>query len=313
MATEAHKFQVGLFVIAASLIAVGTVIWLGASHLLEDTQRFVTYFAESVQGLEPGSSVKYRGVPAGRVDAIRIAPDGELIEVVLDIDVQSASALKKDHTIRATLELSGITGLRYIEIDRRSGEALLQSPTFTFHSDYEVIPSARSSFKAVQSALADVYDKVMQLDLGGISTDTRSTLQAADTLLRDRRIDTLLTDLNLISKSITQLAKNMHAISADVRVGPIIDNLTQASADARTLLAELNSGPTGKKLESAIDEVYRLTQRAQQVVVTAETTLTQVERAARGFETLAADVRANPSTLLFSAPPADRSATGEER
>ena len=71
MATEAHKLQVGIFVIAATLIGVGTAIWLGASRFFENTSLMVTYFSESVQGLEPGSAVKYRGVPAGRVRAHR--------------------------------------------------------------------------------------------------------------------------------------------------------------------------------------------------------------------------------------------------
>ena len=161
MATEAHKFQVGVFVIVVTTIAIGTAIWLGASRFFEETKHFVTYFSESVQGLDPGAAVKYRGVPAGRIQDIRIAPDGDLIEVLMDVDVDVAKVLKGDPTLRARLELSGITGLRYVEIERRSGDALNQAPTLTFKPPYEVIPSARSSFKAIQSALGDVYDKVM--------------------------------------------------------------------------------------------------------------------------------------------------------
>src|SRR5207237_366883 len=66
VATEAHKFQVGVFVIVVTGIAIATVIWLGASRFFEQTKPFVTYFSESVQGLEPGSALKYRGVPSGR-------------------------------------------------------------------------------------------------------------------------------------------------------------------------------------------------------------------------------------------------------
>ncbi len=310
MATEANKLQVGIFVIVVSILAVAAVIWLGASRFFEDTQRVATYFGESVQGLEPGSAVKYRGVPAGRVQAIRIAPDGELIEVILDIDVDSAKALKHDLSLRATLELSGITGLRYIEIDRRSGEALMQSPTLSFHTDYEVIPSARSSFKAIQSALADVYDKVMQLDFAGISNDARTTLQAANTILRDPRINTLLTNVNEISQSATQLAKNIESITRDVKLGPIVANLTQASADARDLLTELNTGATGQKLEQAIDQFNRLSMSAHEVVTAAQLSLDRLDRAASSLQNLTEDVQTQPSLLLFSEPPAPRREPG---
>lgn len=306
MATEAHKLQVGMFVIAASLVAVVAVIWLGASRYFEVTDRFVTYFGESVQGLEPGSAVKYRGVPAGRVEAIRIAPDGELIEVVLDIDVKSSEALKRELTLRATLELSGITGLRYVEIDRRAGEALLQAPPLSFHPPYDVIPSARSSFKAVQSALADVYEKLMQVDLAGISQDTRATLQAADTLLRDPRIDALLTNIHEISDSASRLAKDFQRITQDIELAPMIANLTAASEEARTLLAELGSGPSGQQLQQAIEQIHRLTLNAQQVVISSQVTLERIDRTASSFQNLAEEVRAQPSALLFAPPPPPR-------
>ena len=78
MATEARKLRVGIFVIIAVVIGLGAAIWLGASRYLADESQAVTFFSESVQGLDPGAAVKYRGVPAGRVDQIKIAPDGDL-------------------------------------------------------------------------------------------------------------------------------------------------------------------------------------------------------------------------------------------
>src|SRR5574340_1222661 len=111
VATEARKFQVGAFVIAAVVVVIGGAIWLGASRFFEDTHRFVTYFSESVPGLDPGAAVKFRGVPAGRVTRIAIAPDQQLIEVVMDIDTHMVPALHADDTLRAQLQLSGITGL----------------------------------------------------------------------------------------------------------------------------------------------------------------------------------------------------------
>ena len=106
VATEARKFRVGVFVIVAILIGLAAAIWLGASRYLADESAAVTYFSESVQGLDRGAAVKYRGVPAGRVESIGIAPDGELIEVVMSIDTRYADVLFKDPTLRAQLQLS---------------------------------------------------------------------------------------------------------------------------------------------------------------------------------------------------------------
>ncbi len=313
MATEAHKFQVGVFVIASTVIAVAGAIWLGASRFLEKTQPYVTYFAESVQGLDPGAAVKYRGVPGGRVDAIRIAPDGELIEVLINLDVETAKAVKRDASVRATLELSGITGLRYIEIDRRSGDALNQAPPLSFKPPSEVIPSARSSFKAIQSALGDVYERVMQFDLGGISTDARQTLQAANQLLRDERIDALLTNLKSVSQSANQLTKNLESMTAGVRLAPAVQNATAATAEAKTLISDLSKGALGKQLGDTLEEFRRLAESAHQVVVGMQYTLERLDRTTGALQGVSEEIRGQPSLLLFAEPPPRRVPDGGGR
>ena len=303
MATEAHKFQVGVFVIAATLIGVAAAIWLGASRFFQETEHFVSYFSESVQGLDPGAAVKYRGVPAGRVDTIGIAPDGELIEVHMEIDVKAAKALKRDPSLRATLELSGITGLRYIEIDRRSGDALNQAPTLTFKPPSEVIPSSRSSFKAIQNALGDVYDRIMQLDLGGISNDTRTALQAANQLLRDERVDAILTNFKAVSTSTDKLVRNLETMTAGVKLAPAMENATQATAQARALFTELTTGPTGKQMGETVAQLNRLAESAQQAVGGLQYSIERLDRTVGNLQTLTEEVRGQPSLLLFSAPP----------
>ena len=312
MATEAHKYRVGVFVIGASIIGVATIIWLGASRFFEETQRGVTYFSESVQGLEPGSSIKYRGVPSGRVASIHIAPDGELIEVVLDLDVDTAKALKQDPSLRATLELSGITGLRYIEIDRRSGDALNQMPTLSFQPPYDVIPSSRSSFKAIQAALSDVYDRIMQLDFGGISNDARTALQSATNVLRDERLDALMSNLKSTSQSTSEVMKNLSAMTRNVQLAPAVDNATQATAEAKSLFRELNSGPTGKQLSETIKQLGSLVESSQQAVISMQYTLQRLDRTAGNLQGLTDELRSQPSRLLFAAPPAPRGPSEEK-
>ncbi|RLB41487.1 MAG: hypothetical protein DRH12_08010 [Deltaproteobacteria bacterium] len=98
---KGSKFAVGLFVLGGSIAAVVLLIFLGATHLFQKGQYYVTYFDESVQGLIKDSPVKYRGVPIGRVDRIRVAPDGRLVEVVLKVE----SGAKLDDTIVAQYSL----------------------------------------------------------------------------------------------------------------------------------------------------------------------------------------------------------------
>jgi len=86
MASQKTKFAVGLFLMAGISFFILVTIWLGMSHFLQEGQYYVTYFDESVQGLEVDSIVKYRGVPIGRVEGIDVAPDANLIQVTLKIE-----------------------------------------------------------------------------------------------------------------------------------------------------------------------------------------------------------------------------------
>ena len=65
MASSTGHWKLGLFVLLGLFVAFGAVVWLGAAEIDKDVARYVTYFDESVQGLDVGSPVKFRGVRIG--------------------------------------------------------------------------------------------------------------------------------------------------------------------------------------------------------------------------------------------------------
>jgi ABC-type transporter Mla subunit MlaD len=309
MATEARKFRVGVFVLAAVAIGLAAAIWLGASRYLADETLAVTYFSESVQGLDPGAAVKFRGVPAGRVEHIGIAPDGNLIEVVMSVDRTFADRMLKEPDLRAQLQLSGITGLRYVEIDRHTGDALQRAPVLSFPPKYPLIPSTPSQFKAVQEALEDIYGRVMSVDFGGISSDLRATLQAADQVLRDPRVPEILANMSQMTDSARRVTANVEAMTQGVRLEPVVQELRRTNADARALIGELR-GATGQQLRGVLREVDGLTRTAQSFVLDFEVMIERLNRTSENLEQLTEMLREQPSRLLFSEPPPARGDAG---
>jgi len=306
MATEARKAQVGIFVIGALALAVSAAIWLGASRYFADEVPMVTYFSESVQGLEPGSAVKYRGVPAGRVDEIRIGPDGELIEVVMSVKSSVVQYLLFDTTLRAQLQLSGITGLRYVEIDRHAGDALDKSPVLTFKAPYSIVRSTPSSFAAIQEALEEIYDRVMSIDLAGISSDARTTLQAADQVLRDERLQSTLSSLAELSESASRVTLNVEKITQGVELAPVVRELRETTKEAHAFIAELHQGETGEQLRSTLAEFTGLARSTQEFVVGLQSTVDRLDRTVGSLQRLTDQIAEHPSQLLFSSPPEPR-------
>ncbi len=313
MATEARKMRVGIFVLAAIGIGLAAAIWLGASRYLTDEEPAVTYFSESVQGLDPGAAVKFRGVPAGRVEHISIAPDDVLIEVVMSLRSSFADRMLKDPNLRAQLQLSGITGLRYVEIDRHSGDALQKSPELSFQPPYPLIPSTPSQFKAIQEALQDIYNKVINVDLAGISNDMRATLQSADRVLRDERVQQVLTNMSEMSASASRAAGNVEQMTAGVRLGPVVTDLRQTTDQAKKLIVELREGDTGTELRSALREIDGLARTTQAFVIDLQGVTDRLNRTAENLAQLTDALRQQPSQLLFSAPPPPRGRSGDRQ
>src|SRR4051812_34792140 len=70
MSQRANYFKLGLFVIGAVAAGVAVLLIIGTGRWLKPRVTMETYFNESVQGLDIGSKMKYRGVVVGEVTAI---------------------------------------------------------------------------------------------------------------------------------------------------------------------------------------------------------------------------------------------------
>ncbi len=75
MSAPSNHWKLGLFVVAGVALFLTMLVFLGARSLQSETVTYKTYFDESVQGLEVGSPVKFRGVTIGNVSGIDIAAD----------------------------------------------------------------------------------------------------------------------------------------------------------------------------------------------------------------------------------------------
>ena len=70
MSRPINYFKLGLFILIGFFFLASTVIILGAGKLFTRTITLETYINESINGLEVGSTVKYRGVKIGAVKRI---------------------------------------------------------------------------------------------------------------------------------------------------------------------------------------------------------------------------------------------------
>jgi len=171
MPRKIQPLYVGFFVIAGLTISVALVLWVGFFRFFEKHKTYVTYFDESVKGLQEDAIVNYRGVPIGRVGRVSIAPDGRLVEVLLFLKPD----FPVDDTLVVRLREQGITGLRFLEIDKAPEDVNLLTPKISFKPPYPLIRSYPSEITAIKLAAERLYSKLIDLDLKSFLSELQKT------------------------------------------------------------------------------------------------------------------------------------------
>lgn len=322
MASQKTKFTVGLFLAGGLAIAVLSAVWLGMTKFLMKGTHYVTYFNESVQGLDKDSPVKYRGVPVGRVERIEVAPDSKLVKVVLRIE--SGQTLDRD--IVAQLKAVGITGSVFIELDRKTPDEPDRSPALSFPSEFPIVASRPSEISQILQGLDDIVNKVNKIDFAGITRQFQDDLKRIDQAIADanvkglsasleaalrglRRIteserwEVILTSVEDTTKSLSTLMDKGDKTLEDVR-GLIADNkdtvrsavgdFRRAAENANTLLEK------GTSLVTGSDETFA--QLRKHLIVTSQ----NLEKASEKLDTLLELLNRQPSQLLFGDAPVPR-------
>ena len=103
MSTETQRYRLGIFVVSGVALTVVGVAALSAGRLFQETYPLYCYFQESVQGLEPGSPVKFRGVQIGRVEAVNLMPSSRIATQ------QEGSHAESTIEVRSALQFKQIT------------------------------------------------------------------------------------------------------------------------------------------------------------------------------------------------------------
>src|SRR5512141_2875816 len=189
MSVRANYFKLGLFVIGASVVGAVLLVVIGSGRWFQPRITSETYFNESVQGLDIGSKVKYRGVVIGEVTKISFTyvkyqqdkPMSErlryvLVEAQLQPKLLGGRAASSDLTgegigaevekgLRVRSAAQGITGTNYLEMDYVEPPPPLLP--FDWTPDNVYIPSTQSTVSALLNSASEVMDRIHNLDIEG--------------------------------------------------------------------------------------------------------------------------------------------------
>lgn len=274
MNNRAYALMTGLFVLllAAAIVIAG--VWMSGSHA--QMRPYIVVTTGNVAGLQPQSTVYFRGIAAGTVDKIRIDPaDAHNILIYVDID-QDVPITRATY---ATLKLQGITGLSQLALDNSLGPLAMQ-PLVTNSESPARIPMQPSLIDKLGSSGVQLAGQLDQL--------AAALNQLLNTGSRTH-IKQLLAQADAATAMLLKLEKDLDATA---RLLPALDARTE------TTLAEVERA--ADKVSKLSDHLNRLTATgADHTLPQLNAALNQISQTASDMQRLADSLRRDPQQLLL--------------
>ncbi|MES2764301.1 MAG: MlaD family protein [Bacteroidota bacterium] len=310
-----HPFLVGLFVLAGTFFIIGVILWLGASKFFDDYSTYVTYIDGSVEGLNVGSPVKYQGIPIGTISAVRLAPDGKLVEIEMEID----ESMKINPRHRIQTELAGITGGKFLQLYYPDQpELALQHPALSFKPRYAVIPSTPSGVDAILDSFNDIVNNVKGVEAKQISDDTRRLLQSATRVAENPQIESSIANMNRTTELLARIIIKLDSARIIEQAAITGQNLNAASVQVQTMIRDLSQQLNGLDLDartgktftradsvliSAQGAVNKLSGNSDNVMFSLRETLEELRSTNRQIKRAVQKISDNPGRSFLSEPP----------
>jgi len=319
MPTARTHFSVGLFVIIGLAGVVVVILWLGMMQYFQEGRKYAAFFDESVQGLKKDSAVKYRGVDIGRVDEIRVAPDGRLVQIILSLH----KSIVEPASLFARIESVGITGIMFVELERISTGESLEPPELSFDPRHPVIVTKPSEMQKLFTDLYDITNEIKEIDFKKIENDVSQTLDHFNQRLTEAQV-------GKISENLQKTLSDAQEVFAPQQWMPIRENLQSATKGmdqlihqtersvvaARQSLSKQNQelAKTIEKFQTAVENANRMITAGSQLIDNSDrrmghlhqqinNSLQHLESVSTNLNRLIEELVRQPSRLLFSPPP----------
>lgn len=309
MTTPATNFKLGLFALAATAGVALAILALGLHTGRTPTTEYHTLFDESVQGLDVGASVAFRGVRIGNVSRIEIASD-QRVDVTLAIESRASLRLGLSAAplrVRAYLSNQGLTGVKLVDLD-------VIDPGDTAEA---TVPSAANGTHYLLSRPS----LAKQLEHQGLRLGRSLPALVDDARQVLRRLDTVLDDVHTqrLPEHLVALIERTRATLEDLRrltprANAVLDSIDKLAGDGagaadavRRLLTRLD-GDQGlaASAQRASNAIGELGQRGVESTGDIEQTLRDVAEAARTLRAFIEDLERDPEMLLKGRAPARR-------
>jgi paraquat-inducible protein B len=310
MSKQASKTLIGGFVVGAVVLAVIGVLIFGSGRFFSERGESILYFDESVQGLNVGAPVMFKGVKVGSVTDIKSVINPEDLSVVVPVLIET-------DPVRFSLT-GGATGLAFTEAEReeiteglieRGLRAQLVSQSMVTGQlmvALDFYPDTPANFvgdgtiheiPTVPSTRQELSSALNRLNLEELAAKLSSTLSGIERTVNSPEIPETIRNVNGAVTDIRKLVQNV-----DSRIEPLTTTIEQTiqdygkvAQDARGLIK-----PVGSSVDETLEEIKGLVSNLNGVVKKIDAaaeplpeTLAHIRRISRDLNELVSSQRPN--------------------
>lgn len=219
METRASYLAVGSFLLALFAGLIIFVMWFSHVDFTKERHNYLIYFEGSVSGLRVNESVRFHGLPVGKVKSIYVDPTN-VARIAVKVSIDTPALIRQDAV--AAVEAQGLTGYSYIQIKGGSQDLppLMAKPG----QKYPIIASQASGIEMLFSELPNILENVY---------DVTGKLRS---LLNDKNLEALsatLQDLSRVSKGLAKGPNNVDSFMRESRLAFTQINKTLKEMDGQ--------------------------------------------------------------------------------
>ena len=275
---KASYFKIGVFIIIGTIIGVIGVVALGVGTIFQKKVLVETYIDESVQGLDVGSSVKFRGVPVGKVETIsltsveyptkrryvlvRIGLTTTIFQAPLSDAGSPSFTTEIEKGLRVRLASQGLTGAAYIEADYQD-PARNPPLEIDWHPRYPYVPSTLSRIAQLSESLEKILRSAEDIDVGRLVAGLEKSLLTITKVAEGANFDKLGGQANAFLTEVRDTNRQLRELIGSNEVKSALKDSAAAASGARQII-ERAQGPVNQMLTDlprAAESLERMVKR----------------------------------------------------
>jgi len=330
---------IGIFVVVSIFLFMAAIVIFGGSRYFEKENLVIMYFDGSLQGLNVGAPVTYRGVAVGQVREIKIhiqtnGKSNQKLTIPVLVSLSAGKILivddpdrgKSDNVnifleamcedgLRAKLKVvSIVTGKRFIDLAFYENSIPIYRDT---NKEYFEIPTLPSEMQQLTRMLENInldelYKKVMNT-FTSIEQLTGGLAKTLDNEKTQGLVDEFSTAATSLNKLLLQIETGISPILKKMDTG--LDQINVLTADADDVVKSLKTKlpPIAASIETTLLGIDTTVRQANDLLAQAGTVLKpssplyyslttaikQLENTAGSIERLSDYIHRNPDTLIF--------------